>query len=51
MAKPLFFAGRVREVIGTTFVWEDLVAYTVGVVILLCLEKSHSNSQSRMTPP
>ncbi|MGB3612299.1 MAG: DUF2809 domain-containing protein [Elainellaceae cyanobacterium] len=29
-----------RTVIGTTFVWEDLMAYTVGVVILLGLEKS-----------
>lgn len=29
-----------RTVIGTTFVWEDLVAYAVGCAILLCLEKS-----------
>lgn len=29
-----------RTVIGTTFVWEDLVAYSVGIVILLCFEKS-----------
>ncbi|PSN12883.1 DUF2809 domain-containing protein [filamentous cyanobacterium CCT1] len=29
-----------RTVIGTTFVWEDLVAYTVGIVILLALERT-----------
>ncbi len=29
-----------RTVIGTTFAWEDLVAYSVGIVILLCFEKS-----------
>ncbi|MGF1513378.1 MAG: DUF2809 domain-containing protein [Elainellaceae cyanobacterium] len=29
-----------RTVIGTTFVWEDLIAYSVGTAILLCLEKS-----------
>ncbi|MEO0984387.1 MAG: DUF2809 domain-containing protein [Cyanobacteria bacterium J06639_14] len=29
-----------RTVIGTTFVWEDLLAYTVGVLILLGLEKA-----------
>lgn len=29
-----------RTVIGTTFVWEDLVAYTVGIVILLALERA-----------
>ncbi|MGK7929452.1 MAG: DUF2809 domain-containing protein [Spirulina sp.] len=29
-----------RTVIGTTFVWEDLIAYTVGFVLLLCFEKS-----------
>ncbi|MEM1278992.1 MAG: DUF2809 domain-containing protein [Cyanobacteria bacterium P01_H01_bin.152] len=29
-----------RTVIGTTFVWEDLLAYTAGVVILLGLEKA-----------
>lgn len=29
-----------RTVIGTTFVWEDLVAYTVGIAILLGLERA-----------
>lgn len=29
-----------RTIIGTTFSWEDLVAYSMGVVILLCFEKS-----------
>lgn len=29
-----------RTVIGTTFVWEDLIAYTIGVGILLGLEKA-----------
>lgn len=29
-----------RTIIGTTFVWEDLVAYSVGVIILLSFEKS-----------
>jgi hypothetical protein len=29
-----------RTVIGTTFVWQDLLAYGVGVVILLGFEKS-----------
>lgn len=29
-----------RTIIGTTFVWEDLVAYMVGVLILLSLEKA-----------
>ncbi|MGD1860227.1 MAG: DUF2809 domain-containing protein [Leptolyngbyaceae cyanobacterium] len=29
-----------RTIIGTTFVWKDWVAYTVGMVILLALEKS-----------
>ncbi len=29
-----------RTIIGTTFTWEDLIAYTVGVGILLALEKS-----------
>jgi hypothetical protein len=29
-----------RTIIGTTFVWEDLLAYSVGIVILLCFEKS-----------
>jgi hypothetical protein len=28
-----------RTVIGTTFVWEDLVAYSLGIVMLLCFEK------------
>lgn len=27
-----------RTIIGTTFVWQDLVAYSVGFIILLCLE-------------
>ena len=31
-----------RTVIGTTFVWEDFVAYTAGGIILLGLEKSFS---------
>jgi hypothetical protein len=34
-----------RTVIGTTFVWEDLVAYSVGIVILLCLEKFVGSDQ------
>ncbi|NEP18724.1 MAG: DUF2809 domain-containing protein [Leptolyngbya sp. SIO4C1] len=29
-----------RTVIGTTFVWKDLIAYTVGFIILLCFEKA-----------
>lgn len=29
-----------RTIIGTAFTWEDLIAYTVGVLILLALEKS-----------
>ena len=29
-----------RTIIGTTFTWEDLIAYTVGVGILLALEKA-----------
>ncbi|MEO0408134.1 MAG: DUF2809 domain-containing protein [Cyanobacteria bacterium P01_A01_bin.135] len=29
-----------RTVIGTTFVWEDFLAYTIGCIILLGLEKS-----------
>ncbi len=29
-----------RTIIGTTFVWEDLIAYSVGIVILICLERS-----------
>lgn len=29
-----------RTIIGTTFSWKDLVAYSMGIVILLCFEKS-----------
>lgn len=29
-----------RTIIGTTFVWEDLIAYTAGFVVLLGFEKS-----------
>ncbi|UJB70640.1 DUF2809 domain-containing protein [Acaryochloris sp. 'Moss Beach'] len=29
-----------RTIIGTTFSWEDLVAYSIGIIILLCFEKS-----------
>lgn len=29
-----------RTVIGTTFSWEDLVAYSLGILILLCFERS-----------
>lgn len=29
-----------RTVIGTTFSWEDLGAYSLGILILLCFEKS-----------
>lgn len=29
-----------KTIIGTTFSWEDLVAYSIGVIILLCFEKS-----------
>ena len=29
-----------RTVIGTTFVWEDLVAYTMGIAILLACERT-----------
>lgn len=29
-----------RTIIGTTFVWEDFIAYSVGIVILLGFEKS-----------
>ena len=28
-----------RTIIGTTFVWEDFVAYTVGVLILIICER------------
>ncbi|QUY41466.1 DUF2809 domain-containing protein [Acaryochloris marina] len=29
-----------RTIIGTTFSWEDLVAYSIGIIILLCFEKA-----------
>lgn len=29
-----------RTVIGTTFAWEDIIAYCMGFVIILCFEKS-----------
>lgn len=29
-----------RTIIGTTSSWEDLVAYSIGIIILLCFEKS-----------
>ncbi|MGR3273476.1 DUF2809 domain-containing protein [Acaryochloris marina NIES-2412] len=29
-----------KTIIGTTFSWEDLVAYSIGIIILLCFEKS-----------
>ncbi len=29
-----------RTIIGTTFVWEDLIAYSVGTMLLLCFEKA-----------
>ena len=34
-----------RTVIGTTFVWEDLIAYSLGTAILLCFEKSIGRHQ------
>ena len=29
-----------KTIIGTTFVWEDFIAYSVGILALLCFEKS-----------
>lgn len=28
-----------RTVIGTTFTWEDLLAYTLGFIMILCFEQ------------
>lgn len=32
-----------KIIIGTSFEWIDLLAYTVGIAIVLCLEKTFNN--------
>lgn len=29
-----------RTIIGTTFTWEDLIAYSIGIALVLCFERS-----------
>ena len=35
-----------RTVIGNSFSWEDLVAYTVGIIIILCFEGTIAKKNS-----
>ena len=28
-----------RIIIGTTFTWTDMLAYTIGIIFILCMEK------------
>jgi Protein of unknown function (DUF2809) len=33
--------------IGSTFDWKDLLAYAIGTMVILCLERSHNLDRSR----